>query len=284
VTYLTDVLNHDTQMTMACTNDLLSNQLPSHAGVKHHRFWADVGRHFRSYEMMGFWLDQKATQLRTAQSLAYQADGHGKNVLDGHFGRMRAWTEIIAKKHTVSTHTRWAELLQERAERYNSQDFAGAELRFIAFTPPPKKTLKAQAIDGPSMGILCTRTFFISSHLSKGNNAIISNHVLAGSPAQKSQYPKYTHKNLQDQEGEEAEEEDAYSEKGKVSSDGWRRVQRISEPEKAPPMVKKMERAFAVCDIAKLEVHWCHRHRTWEEAVEAEVASRTARKKPAAVK
>ena len=104
-TYMSTVLDHTPAYVIACLEDLFS-RLPSE-GVTHEVLWADIGTHFRAYRFWGYWLDHFPLARDVDIAINYHLDGRGTHMLDGHFGKLRRWSELDAKKRTISEPEEW---------------------------------------------------------------------------------------------------------------------------------------------------------------------------------
>ena len=97
--YFSDVLDHTPDFSVACLDDLLRRVCPP--SVSEISLWADVGTHFRAARTWGYWLDYLPTKMKCNTSANYFPDGHGKEEIDGHIGRVGRWIREIAKKKCV---------------------------------------------------------------------------------------------------------------------------------------------------------------------------------------
>ena len=120
ITLLSDIQDHDSCYTEAAFVEVLK-LLPKTDGIRCHEQWSDVGKHFRSYQHFGYFLTVLPQVVKADTSLNFLEVEHGKGLIDGHFGRMRQWTMVIASKVTISTIAQYRRLLQGRADHAMKQ-------------------------------------------------------------------------------------------------------------------------------------------------------------------
>eukprot|EP00929_Paragymnodinium_shiwhaense_P027585 TRINITY_DN16167_c0_g1_i2.p1 TRINITY_DN16167_c0_g1~~TRINITY_DN16167_c0_g1_i2.p1 ORF type:complete len:790 (+),score=94.36 TRINITY_DN16167_c0_g1_i2:159-2528(+) len=259
VTLLSDVSNHDSHYTIAAFSKVFAMYPPA-AGTKKHVLWCDVGKHFRSYTFASHWLVSLAKKWKVPMELHFFADGHGEGALDGGFGRMQQWTDIAARSNLISDIVQWVDLLGKRASAFS--DSSECNVKFVHFEPPAKRTIKDKPLDGPAIGILCSKTFSLTSTVNALGHVTIRNHVLAGLPAVRSCAPRFT-------AAPEVHPDDKEDVESKVCADGWRRLVRKLEPEKAPAKLHKMFTAFDPKLVESLKVPLHYRRRSLAEKAEA---------------
>ena len=210
-----------------------------------HEEWADVGKHFRSYEHIAYFMDTMPKNKEAEHGVEVEGSQqfleveHGKGWLDGHFGRMRRWTMEIAKKVTISAIGQYVRLLQGRANHAMKDDPEGPRYRFIHFKPPARANYGKQKMDGPAMGILYNSTYSLTSVNAGGGKRRVANHVLAGrKPVSQCCFKKFVGKGDLLAEDDELVVDLVLP--APVGKDGWRRASRKVAPEKEKPEFSKI--------------------------------------------
>ena len=88
--FFSKILSHDSLFVKECILKLL--KIPFMNKFSKFCFWSDCGPHFRSGELINFFLeDLNLLYPRNIFYLNYFAEYHGKSIVDGHFGLLSRW-------------------------------------------------------------------------------------------------------------------------------------------------------------------------------------------------
>jgi len=187
--------------------------------------------------------------MKCNTSANYFPDGHGKEKIDGHIGRVGRWIREIAKKRVLNTHAGLTEALQEVAVVHNSEHIGRSQCNFVHFNPPPVKALpgaKMSPAELATNGCAVKSTFAMRAGFSSGGQLYLQNHTLTGLPFKARTVPRYDSGKPKPAVAEEDADEDVPVADGEVGKDGWRRTYRKNRPEKAPPGWKYMAQCYRI--------------------------------------
>lgn len=242
--FLSDVLDHTPWYVIAAL-DHLNSILPEMGDAANEKeaLWSDIGLHFRAYRLWAYWLGHVPSVRKRPTCHNFLPAGHGKTRLDGQFGRRQRWTEDIALKHTVSSVSYFARLLNERATAAAKDNPLAPQVKFVVFVPPDKTTLFQKTLSGETMRaekMNCQSTLAVSSTISKKGKVVIHDHKLTGQASCKSCSPDFIDSNPGEKNHEVSEDAGA----GKPHADGWRRAYRKHEPEKQDHNLSKLIAQF----------------------------------------
>ena len=102
--------------------------------------WMDCGPHYRSYEHMACWAKTWFVNLGCEIILQFFIQKHGKGLVDGLFGRVRAWIRdylMTTKKRIIEVDDLMA-VLRGGAQTANERDQGGARHMVERFEPEAK--------------------------------------------------------------------------------------------------------------------------------------------------
>ena len=290
-TYLSDVLDHTPEFTIACLEDLLRRVFTG--AVTHLALWADIGTHFRAARMWGYWLDTLPVKMKVDTSANYFPDGHGKEKLDGHVGRTGRWKDEAARRKVISTHAELQEVLQARADKHNKEHLGRSQCHYFVFSPPPVASLPGKRMSPQRMldaGCGVKSTFCVRAVRTRSGHVMLHNHKLTGMAAVATTAPLYPEKGGpvpavelldigSDEDAAVARKNcgaDRVEQVGEVGADGWRRTYRKHKPEKNPPAWKYMRQCFQ--SIHKDCTVLAGRRQPLQERVQSKLASVEAAK------
>ena len=100
ITYLSNQLTHDSRFTGQCLTGLFQEKVKNE--FKNIYLWTDGGKHFCSKEYLCFQL-QISKQIEGFFKHNFFAEYHGKNFVDGHFGRLSQWFKKIEAVQKIET-------------------------------------------------------------------------------------------------------------------------------------------------------------------------------------
>ena len=213
--------------------------------------WCDCGPHYRAGLFMGFWLVLIPETYGKDTFLNFDVEGHGKGIVDGHFGRMSYWLNEAAKEREISDCADLCAALQQQSSTASSS----AICVFINFTPPPKHTLKLRALDCTTLrsrGLAVQSSYSWTSSKDLAGHVILHTHTLTGQPSVKQTYAPVTG---------QLTGEDAEAAKGK----DWRVGYRKHAAEKEPPSLKALRKHYQ--DQSAIDLPLATRHTSFEAKV-----------------
>ena len=92
--------------------------------------WLDEGNHFWSHEFTAFQMDI-ASQLKGGFKHDYFVEYHGKNFVDGHFGRLSQWLKKIESYQSIPDVFKLKDLFEkEEKTRIINHDFSDPSSSF----------------------------------------------------------------------------------------------------------------------------------------------------------
>ena len=100
ITYLSNQLTHDSRFIGQCLTGLFQKKVKNK--FKNIYLWTDGGKHFCSKEYLCFQL-QISKQIEGLFKHNFFAEYHGKNYVDGHFGRLSQWFKKIEAVQKIET-------------------------------------------------------------------------------------------------------------------------------------------------------------------------------------
>ena len=144
-TFLSKQLSHDSYFAGNCLKEFYHKY-----GISKYKsisLWTDGGNHFRSQEFLYFLL---SLSKFNNSSLKHNFFGeyHGKNIVDGHFGRLSQWVKQIELRNRINSITHLYELFKEkenerRRNKYtlNQSEFHSGERYFHIYQPKKRRNI-----------------------------------------------------------------------------------------------------------------------------------------------
>ena len=259
-TYMSKCMDHSCLFVQACFRHLFSEGLTAkqekvYADSNNLNMWCDCGPHYRGGLFMGYWLVSLPDSTDKTSGLNYDVEGHGKGIVDAHFGKMTHWLHEAARVREITNVMELKEAMEEQSALAAARNPTGNSCIFFEFDPPPKSELLMLGLDCDELrkkGMGVQSSYAWSSEKELVGQVVVHMHGLSGKASLKQCYGKANCTLA----GEDKE----------AAKGDWRYAYRQEFPEKQPPSLSCLKKHHEEMRAMHLPV--VGRHATHEQKCE----------------